>query len=118
MVRIVSTVLGMALGTLWVVGLTLHSTPPWLAWTAGLACALAYLLAAVNPKEGSTLAALGSFAMSAVCGPVAFLGLLSHGTPWLVWPMFAAAGVFGGMALYLGNRHAEIYRPRSMLIDW
>ena len=51
-------------------------------------------------------------------GGLALLGLLSHGTGWLVALNFAVAGLFGGLALYMGNRHAEIYRPHNGLIDW
>jgi hypothetical protein len=117
MVRIVSTVLGMALGILWVVGLTLHATP-WLAWMNGLAFNGAYLLAAANPREGGKWAALGPLFMSGLVGPLFLLGLLSGATPWLVWSNFAIAGVFGALAAYMGNRHAEVYRPSNALVDW
>src|SRR3954451_2681982 len=110
MVRLASTVLGMALGIFWVVGLS--GATGWLAWSDGLACMLAYGLAAAAPRDGDRLARLGSLAVSGLCGALFLLGLFSGATPWLVWSNFVVAGAFGALALFEGNRHAEIYRPR------
>jgi hypothetical protein len=115
--RLVWTVLGMFLGILWVVGLA-HRGTPWIAWPDGLAMAIIFMYIAWNPRPGTSAAALCSLVLSAMVGPLFFFGLITYSTPYLVWGNFIAAGAFFAMFLLLANRHAEIYRPHEMTLDW
>lgn len=92
-VRVVSAMLGMALGVVWVVALGVGATG-WLAWMICLGALACLGTIALVPERRSGLVAAANLAVTAgVLGTSWIVGLLTGATTWLVWLCFVGAGL-------------------------
>jgi len=95
MTRGISSVLGVGLLVLWLVGLGSPNSPMWFVWLDGIAGALAFLIAAAaGPNSSVGARVTGPIALSLGLFALWIIGLASSSPGWLTWWTFAFACSF------------------------
>jgi hypothetical protein len=92
MLRIIPAFIGLGLGVLWVMGLSVDATT-WLTWLDGIAAPLCALTVGLIPERRA--APVAALCLGLIAGGLFVswvVGLRQGATGWLAWWTFVAAG--------------------------